>query len=156
MHCRSPSQQEMMCHTSALHFQTPQSSEKWVAPLKIAASIFKNIFIACYCICCLILSFHRAQNSESSCWLSWSMQSWPATAQIDLLSLRYIQTVNNSTFYVNVCVKHLLCIPASRPVSLWYDLVSPHAWSSDQDNLLSKNEQLNKNVNKLQLKLYCH
>ncbi len=42
----------------------------------------------CY-ICRVIVFSLRVQNSESFCWPSWSMQSWHATGQADLPSLRW-------------------------------------------------------------------
>lgn len=66
----------------------------WRSHLVIAGRILSRhcllrwLLHLCY-ICCVILFSLRVQNSESFCWPSWSMQSWHATGQTDLPSLRW-------------------------------------------------------------------
>lgn len=50
--------------------------------------LLRLVLHLCY-ICSVIVFSLRVQNSESFCWLSWSMQSWHATGQADLPSLRW-------------------------------------------------------------------
>lgn len=66
----------------------------WRSHLLVTGEILSHhcllrLFLRLCYICRVIVFSLRVQNSESFCWPSWSMQSWHATGQADLPSLRW-------------------------------------------------------------------